>query len=595
MNTTVFVTRGSVWSGMILAFFALGGCRGENAPTGPPPETRAPPATIEDRIPRHLPEGTPWCSEHGVPESLCTRCDPSLIPKFKEAGDWCDEHNLPESQCLSCNPQLRARWEALHPAPSAPAPAEPQDAFRLERTGRMLTAINDPLCQVDRLVIRFKDATIAEKAGIRTEAVALRRISTAIECPGEVAYDEAHLAHVTPRVKGVITRSVAELGGAVEAGDLLALIDSPALGEAKSRYIELREKYSLAQADFDRAKLVHGGVQQILDQCETMTSAEEVRQRFAEVRIGEAKGRLLKAHTDLELARATLERKAGLREQGITSEQAFETARSGLQAAEAEFHATHEEIAYASEREVLTSEKAVRIAKNAMDVAERQLHILGVGEDAIAAMATAGDTTLLAYELRSPSKGRIVERRAVVGEAVDERDSLFAVADLSSLWLMLDVPERDLLALKVGLPVLFTVDGLAGNSFQGVVTWISSQVDDRTRTVKARAELPNEAGLLRANMFGRARIVVHDNEDVPTISEEAVQTDGCCQLVFIKEADAVYRPRKVALGAAANGYVEIHKGLQVGEVVVTAGSFLMKTEILKGNIGAGCCEVDPGR
>lgn len=595
MNTSASLIRASACLGLILAFFAFGGCRGENAPTGPPPETPAPPSTIEDRIPRHLAEGTPWCSEHGVPESLCTRCDPSLIPKFKQAGDWCDGHNLPESQCLVCNPQLKPKWEAIAPKSTAPTVVPTDDTVRTEPTRRLLTASHDPLCQVDRLQIRLKDGSVADKAGIKTEAVALRRISTAIECPGEIAYDQTRLAQVTPRVKGVITRAVAELGSTVECGDLLAVIDSPALGEAKSRYIELREKHLLANADYERARLIHMGVQQVLAQCETMTSAEEVRKKFSEVRIGEAKGRLLKAHTDLELARATFERQAGLREQNITSEQAFETARGGLQSAQAEFHAVHEEIAYASERETLTSEKALRIAKNALDVAERQMHILGVNEEAVAALETTPDTALLAYELRSPLSGRIVERHAVVGESVDEKDALYTVADLSSVWLMLDIPERDLIGLRIGLPVLFTVDGLPGNSFQGALTWISSQVDNRTRTVKARAELPNDSGLLRANMFGRARVVLHDNDEVPTIPDEAVQTDGCCQLVFVKEADALYRPRKVALGAAANGYVEIHKGLQIGEIVVTSGSFLMKTEILKGNIGAGCCEVDPGR
>jgi cobalt-zinc-cadmium efflux system membrane fusion protein len=127
------------------------------------------------------------------------------------------------------------------------------------------------------------------------------------------------------------------------------------------------------------------------------------------------------------------------------------------------------------------------------------------------------------------------------------------------------------------------------------VNWISSQVDDRTRMVRLRADLPNEDGLLRANMFGQARLVVHDDANVLSVPSEAVQTDGCCQLVFVREDEAVFAPRKVTLGASASGYVEVLKGLEEEELVATTGSFLMKTEILKGNIGAGCCEVDPGR
>jgi cobalt-zinc-cadmium efflux system membrane fusion protein len=136
---------------------------------------------------------------------------------------------------------------------------------------------------------------------------------------------------------------------------------------------------------------------------------------------------------------------------------------------------------------------------------------------------------------------------------------------------------------------------MPGSGFEGKLTWISSQVDDRTRTVRVRADLPNPDGLLRAKMFGRARIVLHDNEEVVTVPAGAVQTDGCCQLVFVQESETVFQPRKIVLGADANGIVEVLEGLQENELVASTGSFLMKTEILKSNIGAGCCDVDPGR
>jgi cobalt-zinc-cadmium efflux system membrane fusion protein len=96
-------------------------------------------------------------------------------------------------------------------------------------------------------------------------------------------------------------------------------------------------------------------------------------------------------------------------------------------------------------------------------------------------------------------------------------------------------------------------------------------------------------------MFGRARIVLHDNDQVLTVAREAVQTDGCCQLVFVKQDEKSFVPRKVSIGAQANGHVEILAGLSAGERVVTDGSFLMKTEILKRNIGAGCCDVETGK
>ena len=72
-----------------------------------------------------------WCNGHGVPESVCTRCNASLIPKFKQAGDWCTEHGLPESQCTICNPEVEAQWAKLNPASVTPPKsrsADPENA-----------------------------------------------------------------------------------------------------------------------------------------------------------------------------------------------------------------------------------------------------------------------------------------------------------------------------------------------------------------------------------------------------------------------------------------------------------------------------------
>ncbi len=541
-----------------------------------------------------------WCGGHGVPESVCTRCDSSLIPKFKAANDWCAGHGLPETQCVLCNPQVQAKWAALNPKKAKKPSTADIDLdegaeIRVERNRRLLTGTNDSRCQVDQLRVRFLDGTIAAKAGIKTEAVTVRRLSNTIECPGEVGFDQTRLARVTPRMRGVVSEAAVEIGASVEAGDVLAVIDSPALGEAKSRYIRMRESYLLASADFERVEAIHKGIQRMLIVCTASSSTDDVARELLGVRIGEAKSRLLRAHAALKLARVTLEREESLRQKELGSAKSFEAARSGLAVAEADFLAMRETIAFANDRDLLAASRDLKVTKSDAEAAERGLQILGVSEAEMAAVGTESGRNLSRYSLRSPVAGRIVKRQAVVGELVEERDALFSVADLSTMWLLMDIYERDLMLVRVGLPVIFTVDGLPGHSFEGKVAWVSDTVDERTRTIKVRANLPNGRGFLRANMFGLARIIVRDKEELPCVPVDAVQTDGCCQLVFVKQEDTLFEPRKVTLGASANGYVEILDGLALGEQVVTVGSFLMKTEILKANLGAGCCEVDPGR
>lgn len=98
----------SIVSAVFLSFCLLGiaGCekKNESAPKTPPPST--PTASEAD-----------WCAEHGVPESICSRCNQKLIAEFKQKGDWCKEHNLPESQCIECNPDLKEKFEAMKPKP----------------------------------------------------------------------------------------------------------------------------------------------------------------------------------------------------------------------------------------------------------------------------------------------------------------------------------------------------------------------------------------------------------------------------------------------------------------------------------------------
>ncbi len=584
---------------------ALGGCNEETGTTdregGGPANSLTTPSTLgPESSPVKIDMSKGWCRGHGVPESVCTRCDASLIPQFKAANDWCAGHGLPETQCLLCNPEVAAKWAALNPhnkekSPVANKGSDAGGAIRLERRPRLLTGTNDSLCQVDQLRVRFLDDTIVRKAGIKTEAVALRHLSSTIECPGEVGFDQTRLAKITPRVRGVVREATVEIGASVEAGDVLAVIDSPALGEAKSRCIRMRESSLLAKADYERVETIYKGIQRMLTVCTASSSTDDVARELLGVRIGEAKSRLLRAHAALKLARVTLEREKTLLQKEITSKKSYEVARSGLAVAEADFLATHEAIAFASERDLLAAARDLRVTKSDAEAAERGLQILGVTDAELAALGTEPGGTLSRHALRSPVAGRVVQRQAVVGELVEERDALYSVADLSTMWVLMDVYVRDLTLVRVGLPVIFTVDGLPGHSFEGNVAWVSDTVDDRTRTIKVRANLPNERRLLRANMFGLARIIVHDNDEVVSVSSEAVQTDGCCQLVFVKQDETLFEPRKVTLGASANGYVEILAGLALGESVVTVGSFLMKTEILKSNIGAGCCEVDPGR
>jgi cobalt-zinc-cadmium efflux system membrane fusion protein len=245
------------------------------------------------------------------------------------------------------------------------------------------------------------------------------------------------------------------------------------------------------------------------------------------------------------------------------------------------------------EREALEAQTKFAEARIAVSKARQRLRNLGLRDQHIEDVEKKGDTSSMLLVTAS-FDGLVVERSAVLGEVVEPSTPLVSIADTSVMWAMLDLVESDLAVVKTGQQVSVTVDGLGGKSFGGRLTWISTQIDPKTRTLKARVELDNGEGLLRANMFGRARINAGENRSAITIPKEAVQWEGCCNVAFVKaDADGMtFQPARLVLAFDAGDRYEVIDGLKAGDTIVTRGSFILKNEILKNSVGAGCCEVD---
>lgn len=237
-------------------------------------------------------------------------------------------------------------------------------------------------------------------------------------------------------------------------------------------------------------------------------------------------------------------------------------------------------------RERLQAQTQLEEAKLESDRASQRLALLGLTQERIRSVAETRDTSAL-VEVTAPFGGRIVESSAVPGEAASPDRPIFAVADLERMWISVDLHESDLPKVERDQKTVFTVEGLPGKRFPGKIVALGSDVDDRSRTVRVFAEVKNLQGLLRANMFGRAEITVKPPDPKLLIPKDAVQNDGDCSIVFVSPSPNVYQARKVELGAAYEGGYEIVGGLAAGEKVVTTGSFLLKTEILREQIGAG--------
>ena len=136
----------------------------------------------------------------------------------------------------------------------------------------------------------------------------------------------------------------------------------------------------------------------------------------------------------------------------------------------------------------------------------------------------------------------------------------------------------------------FRPDGAPDEAATGTIAWISTAVDDQTRTVKVRADVANPEGRLLAYTFGKAHITVREAPTAIAVPNAAIQWEGCCHIAFVRLTDDIFQTRKVKLGAKVNGFTEVLIGLMPGEVVATEGSHVLKSEILKSALGAGCTD-----
>ncbi len=193
------------------------------------------------------------------------------------------------------------------------------------------------------------------------------------------------------------------------------------------------------------------------------------------------------------------------------------------------------------------------------------------------------------YTISSPIDGIVTRRAASIGKLVEAKDPLFQVVDPTVLWAEIDVPEMSVGAIQEGAEVVVTLPTVADEAFAGVVASLLPEVNPQTRTITARVSLQNPRLRLRANMFGEAAVLGQTPEGGVLIPRAAIQTVDRTRFVFVRKEPLVYQVRHVTVPSKDGLSALVTTGLEAGEVVVTVGSFLLKTETLKDSIGAGCC------
>lgn len=483
-----------------------------------------------------------WCAEHGVPNSRCIACNPAL--GGADPKDWCKEHGVPESRCTTCHPETVtgkkvADWCREHGVPESQCNVcHPEIAVKGEVTDApevQVTAsgddrtTHDPLgCRNHVRRVQFASPESMRKVGIRLEKLRQRPMPATVVANGEITYDQTRVARVSTRAAGTVILVRKAVGQPVRRGEVLAVVDAAEVGRAKADLLQAAAQVNLKAKSAERLKTATR---------EGYRATAELQEAEAAVR--EVRIRLLNAQQALS--------------------------NLGMQVAIPEVTAV--------------SDSALA----------EKMRLVGLPAELAEELPSATSSANL-IPVVAPLDGVVTARDVVAGEVVDTARALFTIVDTRRMWVLLDVRSEDSRRIAIGQPVRFEPDGAKDEPVIGPTSWISTAVDEKTRTLRVRAEVDNPKGSLRASTFGSGRIVVRESPQAVVVPEEALQWEGCSNVVFVRLADEIFQTRKVKLGTRSGGFAEALAGVAAGEVVVTAGSHVLKSEVLKASMGAGCVD-----
>ncbi len=382
--------------------------------------------------------------------------------------------------------------------------------------------------------VRLASKQAVIKSGIELATVEKREMTQEAVALGMVTYDQTRLAQLSSRVSGTVWSVQKGVGQAVKKGEILAIIEALEVGKVKAEFLQAVVDAELKSLTLKRMRSVPSALS------ERQIREAEANEREARIRLFNAQQTLVNLGLPIRL----------------------------------------EDVANLYDEELV-----------------KRVHFLGLPQSLVDTLDPETTTANL-IPLVAPFDGLMIGREIVTGELVaPSSGAQIVLADVTRMWIELDVRKGDATKIRRGQEAVFTVDGVP-SEVRGEIDWISTEVDSRTRTVQARMEVDNplvhsgDSGpegqrLLRANMFGAAEIRIHANPEAVVVPSVALQRDGSSFVVFVKTSERTFQPRVVELGITDDDYTEILSGVSAGETVAAAGSHVLKAEILKTRLATG--------
>jgi membrane fusion protein, heavy metal efflux system len=313
------------------------------------------------------------------------------------------------------------------------------------------------------------------------------------------------------------------------------------------------------------SSVVSGAICKIMADIGSRVSKGDVLFELDSTEAAEARADYLKKAATLSLATKTAEREASLFAKKIAAE---------VEVIEAKNKQVEAEIELAGARSRLER----------LGIPKKEIQSLGAGT------ADAVNSTLSVY---STIDGVLLERFASPGDQVEPGKEVMLISDISEVWINADIKETNSSLLSPQnskIPCEVAVPGAEGKRVPGILEAVSGKMDEATRSIRARISVKNPDGLLKPGMFVTVNVMTQVNDSVLAVPDNAVLSDEGRTFVFVHKEGDFWIRRQVETGLSFDGYTEIKQGLSKDQLVIADGSFLLKSDVLRSKMGAGCAE-----
>ncbi len=419
-------------------------------------------------------------------------------------------------------------------------------------------------------------------ARFETVPAQTQRVQHVHTVPGRIRYDESKHVDVKAPMDGILSEVLATPGEHVESGQLLAVVRSSEIGQARAEILKRQKERQIAKQLLDRETTLSQNLQKLSTMLDGRQSVESIEAAFANQSLGSYRQELLSSYSKMLLAAELLANVQPLASSGAIPGRTIRERESERQIAETAFRTARDQAKFSAQQAKVKAEADLSEAERQLNLAWQAVETLLGYKEQKGTANLSDEEALSRLEVRAPFAGTVEARVFANNERVYRGDSLIVLANTDSLSVSASIRESDwsAVSLQPGTCVSVVVPALQDRQFSAKVRYLGREVAADTNSVPLIATIDNREGLLRPGMFVRVTVPIGKAREALSVKPESVIQHENQQFVFVDMTGGTFKRVDVSTGQASSDWIEITDGLTAGQLVVTDGAFLLKSELL---------------